>query len=180
MSIIWLTRGLLVLILFSVLNCCTSQKMHSQSKLQKLPVSVEPETAAVVPESPSVVVSPSPIPKARFYVHSVRWKGETLFTIAKWYTGSGKNWQALSSANPKFNPDRIFINDKIFIPEDLMKNRKPMPLSFVPSFSRKKNVQSFQSNKPSNENDVTDIFGPIESDLDFIESDTIELFKPIE
>ena len=198
MSIIWLTRGLLVLILFSVLNCCTSQKMHSQSKLQKLPVPVEPETVAVVPENPSVVVSPSPIPKARFYVHSVRWKGETLFTIAKWYTGSGKNWKALSKANPKLNPNRMSINDNIVIPENLIKYRKPMTLSFLSSFIRKKSVPSFESDKPSKENHVTEMFEPIESDLpsiesatvelygpiendpDFIDSDTIELFKPIE
>ena len=182
MSTIWLTRGLLVLILLSVLNCCTHQKTHPRSKLQKLPVqvTVKPETATVVPESPSEIVSPSSIPEPRFYVHRVRWKGETLFIIAKWYTGSGKNGRALSNANPKLNPNRIFINDNIFIPEDLMKYRKPMPLSFLSSFTRKKSVQSFQSNKPSNENDVTEMFGPIEADLPLIESGKVELFGPIE
>jgi hypothetical protein len=217
MSTIWLTRGLLVLILFSVLTSCTYQKTRSRSKLQKLPVpvmdkfdtpaeesetplpvEVKLKTATVVPESPSEVVSPSPIPESRFYVHRVRWQGETLFIIAKWYTGSGENWKALSNANPKLNPNIITINDNIFIPEDLMKYRKPMPFSFPSSFIRKKSVQSYQSNNSSNENDVTEmfgpietdlpsidsgkveLFGPIENDLGFIDSDTIELFKPIE
>ena len=184
MSTVWQTmvQSLLFLTLLCVLNCCTYQKTHSRSKLQKLPVpvTVKPETATVVPESPSEVVPPSPIPEPRFYVHRVRWKGETLFIIAKWYTGSGKNWKALSNANPKLNPNGIVINGNIFIPEDLMKYRKPMPLSFLSSFIRGKSVQSFQSNKPSNENDVTEMFGPIEADLPSIESGKVELFGPIE
>ncbi len=201
MSTVWQTmvQSLLFLTLLCVLNCCTYQKTHSRSKLQKLPVpvtvkpetaaveretplpvEVKPKTATVVPENPSEVVSPSPIPESRFYIHRVRWKGETLFIIAKWYTGSGKNWKALSNANPKLNPNRIVINGNIFIPEDLMKYRKPMPLSFLSSFIRGKSVQSFQSNKPSNENDVTEMFGPIEADLPSIESGKVELFGPIE
>jgi len=182
MSSIWLTRGLPVLIIFSGLTGCAYQKTHSRSRLQKLPVpvTVKPETATVVPESPSEVVSPSPIPAPRFYVHRVRWKGETLFIIAKWYTGSGKNWKTLSNVNPKLNPNLMIINENIFIPEDLMKSRKPMPLSFPSSFIRKKSVPSFQSNKPSNENHVTEMFGPIEADLASIESGTVELYGPIE
>ena len=182
MSSIWLTRGLLVLIIFSGLTGCAYQKTHSRSRLQKLPVPVpvKPETATLVPESPSAVVSPSPIPAPRFYIHRIRWKGETLFIIAKWYTGSGKNWKALSKANPKLNPNLMIINDNIFIPENLIKYRKPMTLSFLSSFIRKKRVQSFQSDKPSNENHVTEMFGPIEADLASIESATVELFGPIE
>lgn len=182
MSAIWLTRGLRVLIIFSVLTGCTYQKTHSRSKLQKLPVPVpeKPETAILVPESPPAVVSPSPIPGPNFYVHRVRWKGETLFIIAKWYTGSGKNWRALSKANPKLNPNRMSINENIVIPEDLIKYRKPMPLSFLSSFIRKKRGQSFESNKPSKENHVTEMFGPIEADLASIESGNVELFGPIE
>jgi hypothetical protein len=182
MSTIWLTRGLRVLIIFSVLTGCTYQKTHSRSKLQKPPVPVaeKPETATVVPESPSVVVPPSPIPASRFYIHRIRWKGETLFIISKWYTGSGKNWKALSKANPKLNPNRMSINDNIVIPENLIKYRKPMPLSFLSSFIRKKSVPSFESDKPSKENHVTEMFEPIESDLPSIESATVELFGPIE
>lgn len=182
MSIIWLTRGLRVLIIFSVLTGCTYQKTHSRSKPQKLPVPVpeKPEPVTVVPESPSAVVSPSPIPAPNFYVHRVRWKGETLFIIAKWYTGSGKNWNALSKANPKLNPNRMIINDNIIISENLIKYRKPMPLSFLSSFIRKKRGQSFESDKPSKENHVTEIFGPVETDLASIESGNVELFGPIE
>jgi len=200
MSTIWLTRGLRVLIIFSMLTGCTYQKTHSRPKPQKLPVPVpeKPEPVTVVPETPSVVVPRPPIPVPSFYMHKVRWKGETLFIIAKWYTGSGKNWKALSNANPKLNPNLMNINEDIFIPEDLMKSHKPMPLSFLSSFIRKNSIQSYRSNKPSKKNHITEMFGPIEADLpsiesgnlelfgpkendpDFIDSDAIDLFKPIE
>ena len=179
---IWLTRGLRVFIIFSLLTGCTYQKMYSRSQPQKppLPVPVKPEPVTVVPEIPSKVVPPSPIPAPRFYIHRVRWKGETLFIISKWYTGSGNNWKALSKANPKLNPNLMIINEKIFIPEDLMKTRKPMPLSFLSSIIHKKSASSFQANKPSNENLVTEMFGPIESDSSPTESATLELYGPVE
>ena len=186
---IWLTRGLRVFLIFSVLTGCTYQKMHSRSKPQKppLPVPVKPEPVTVVPETPelvprapSEVLPPSPKPAPRFYIHRVRWKGETLFIISKWYTGSGNNWKALSKANPKLNPNLMIINEKIFIPEDLMKTRKPMPLSFLSSIIRKKSASSVQANRPSNENHVTEMFGPIESDSSSIESATLELYGPVE
>jgi len=172
MSNVWKTiaQSLLVLILLCVLNCSTHQKTHTRQKVQELPV----------PETPTEPESPLPTPEPGFYIHRVRWPGETLSIIAQWYTGSWKNWKALSNANPKLNPNRIFINDNILIPEDLLKSHKPMPLSFLSSSIRKKSVQSSQSKKPSNENDVTEMFEPIEADLPSIESGKVELFEPIE
>ena len=113
-------------------------------------------------------------------MHRVRWPGETVSIIAQWYTGSWKNWKALSNANPTLDPNRIVIGVNIFIPEDLLKSRNPMPISILSSSIRKKSVQSFQSNKPSNESDVTEMFGPIEADLPSVESGKVELFGPIE
>ena len=113
-------------------------------------------------------------------MHRVRWPGETLSIIAQWYTGSWKNWKALSNANPTLDPNRIVIGVNIFIPENLLKSRKPMPLSILSSPVRKKDVQSFPTKKPSNESDVTEMFGPIEADLPSMESGKVELFEPIE
>jgi hypothetical protein len=70
-------------------------------------------------------------------VHKVRWPGETLSVIAKWYTGDFDNWKALTKANPKLNPNRMFIGTKILIPEDLVKNREPMPQEFLGKFASK-------------------------------------------
>ena len=61
------------------------------------------------------------------YEHTVRWPGESLSLIAKWYTGSFMNWKKLAGANPGINPDLIKANDVILIPSDLVKTREPLP-----------------------------------------------------
>jgi hypothetical protein len=194
-----MARSLLVLILACVLNCSTSPKRHSQQKLTELPVpvtvapetavavpeisapmEVKPKTSAVVPKTPSELESPLLTPEPRFYIHRVRWSGETLSIIAQWYTGSLKNWKALSNANPTLDLNRIVIGANIFIPEDLLKSHKPMPFSFLSSSVPKKRVQAFPSKKPSTASGAAELFGPIETDQSSIESGRVELFGPIE
>jgi hypothetical protein len=182
-----------------VLNCSTSQKRHSQPKHKELPVpvKVEPETAAAVPETPapmkiklktsavgpetpSELEPPSLTPEPRIYIHRVRWPGETLSIIAQWYTGSLKNWKTLSNANPTLDLNRIVIGANIFIPEDLLKSHKPMPFSFLSSSVPKKRVQALTSKNPSTASGAPELFGPIETDQASIEFGLVELFGPIE
>jgi hypothetical protein len=177
-----LARGLVIIALLCVLNGCGFQKTHSRPTLQELPVPVEikTETDAIVKKTPSEVKSPSPTSEPGFYIHRVRWPGETLSTISQWYTGSCKNWKPLSQANPSLHPNRIEIGDNIFIPEVLLKSRKPMPFSFLSSSVRKKSVQDFPAEKSSIESDAVELFGPMGTDQPSIESHKIELFGPIE
>jgi hypothetical protein len=67
----------------------------------------------------------------------VQWPGETLPIVSKWYTGAGSNWQFLADANPNINPERLYSGNRIFIPEDLLKNRKPMPKAFIAQYQHK-------------------------------------------
>lgn len=60
-------------------------------------------------------------------VHTVRWSGETLGTIARWYTGSASRWRAIAGANPDLEPERLRLDDEVLIPEDLAVRRAPMP-----------------------------------------------------
>lgn len=177
-----LAGGLVILSLLCVLNGCGFQKTYSRPTLQEPPVPVEikPETDAVVKKTPSEVKPPSPTSEPGFYIHRVHWPWETLSTISQWYTGSWKNWKSLSKANPSLHPNRIEIGNNIFIPEALMKSRKPMPISFLSSSVRKKSVQSFPSKKSSIESDAVDLFGPMDTDQPSIESHRVELFGPIE
>lgn len=177
-----LARGLVILSLLCVLNGCGFQKTRFRTTLQKFPVPVEikPETDAVVKKTPSEVKPPSPTSEPGFYIHRVRWPGETLSTISQWYTGSWKNWKNLSKANPSLHPNRIEIGNNIFIPEALMKSRKPMPISFLSSSVHKKSVQSFPSKKSSIESDAVDLFGPMDTDQPSVESHRVELFGQIE
>lgn len=53
-------------------------------------------------------------------VHSVSKKGETLSAIARRYTGAASNWKKLEAANPKINPHRLRIGDRIVVPGELI------------------------------------------------------------
>ena len=66
-----------------------------------------------------------------YFVHQVRWRGETLSLIAKWYTGHYGNWKALAQANPSLNPNRIALGNRIYIPPEKMKTQKPLPRKVV-------------------------------------------------
>ena len=85
--------------------------------------------------------------KTDFFNHTIKWPGENLGIIARWYTGSFKNWMYLVEANPGINPRRIEIGDSILIPKDLMKTRRPMPIEFLLSATSKRNTTS-SINKP--------------------------------
>ena len=84
-------------------------------------------------DSNSVKAKPakSKVKKESYYVHKVRWEGETLSLIAKWYTGSQKNWKVLAKNNSWLEPNDLSIGHKIFIPRNLLKTKKPMPRDFV-------------------------------------------------
>ena len=59
--------------------------------------------------------------------HKVRWPGESLSLIAKWYTGHLENWKALARANPNLNPNRINLGNVIYIPSEMLKTKKLLP-----------------------------------------------------
>lgn len=69
--------------------------------------------------------------RVHYFVHQVRWRGETLSLIAKWYTGHYTNWKALARANPELNPNHITLGDRIHIPAEMMKTKKQLPRKVV-------------------------------------------------
>lgn len=92
------------------------------------------------------------------FVHTVRWKGETLSIIAEWYTGDSNNWKALANSDSKLNPTLLIAGNQILIPNHLLKTRKPMPDKFVASFRTNRSLSSNQQV----ENDNDEFFGPKE------------------
>jgi len=76
-----------------------------------------------------------------FYVHPVKWEGETLSILAKWYTGSLDNWKAIAKVNPVLDPNRIIIGNEIRIPTSLLITRNPMPKSFLAGFGLEKKIK---------------------------------------
>ena len=76
------------------------------------------------------------------FFHQVRWEGETLSLIAKWYTGDWRNWKALAEVNPWVEPNNMFAGLKVKIPRQLLKNQKDMPREFVLSSSTQNKARS--------------------------------------
>ena len=76
-------------------------------------------------------MQPEPPKEPPYLVHTVKWPGETLALIAKWYTGDTENWRAIAKANPKLDPRRIRLRSQIQIPSELLKNREPMSREFA-------------------------------------------------
>jgi hypothetical protein len=141
------------------------------------PVAPEPETAVIAPSTSDLKM---PTPEPHFFLHKVRWPEETLSHIAKWYTGSVKNWKAIAKINPELDPKKIDIGDTISIPEDLLTSRKPMPHSFVQPVVRKKNTPRSSSNETATQPESPKLFGPIVSKPSITETDSPKLFGPVE
>jgi len=99
-----------------------------------------------------------------YYVHTVRWQGETLSYIAKWYTGQFRNWKVLATANPTLNPNRIHKGNQIIIPDGVLKTRRPLPKDFMAKLTSQ-TANEKTSVKPSSqpkEEKVIPLFGPKE------------------
>ena len=144
-------RILASVVLLWVCGGCAALEKTTKSKTEEVAAeavttpSVEPETGAKQQESAP-------------FVHTVRWVGESVSLIAKWYTGSYKNWRKIAAANPKLNPNIIRIGDKIVIPQELLKTKDPMKRDFISS--SKKKSEPVKSEEHSKEAESTELFGP--------------------
>ncbi len=78
--------------------------------------------------------APLPLPAEDYFTHKVKWPGESLSIIAKWYIGQLQDWKLLAKHNPELNPNQIFVGDDIRIPKSRMQTHEPMPREFVEQF----------------------------------------------
>jgi hypothetical protein len=111
-----------------------------------------------------------PLKQRPHFVHEARYQGENLEIIAKWYTGDSKNWSALADANPHIDFKQVTIGNSVYIPEDLLKKRDPLPREFIASFNKKPEPRSRtkpkkkeKKQKPElipEEKDEFELFGP--------------------
>lgn len=132
-------------------------------------------------EAPEEVVRALPVkPENRYYVHVVRWEGETLSGIAEWYTGSWKNWEAIARANSSIDPERIRLGNRIQIPASLLKTREPMPREFRPVAGREtQTARPFPARLRTKEPDTTPVVETERRDKDRgALPGKIELFGP--
>jgi hypothetical protein len=167
-----------------MINSCTQKTRITKSYE---PQSQQTPSAEIMPppklESESHAVDEAPrstLAEPRFYVHKIRWSGETLSHIARWYTGSAKNWKAIVEVNPGINYKKILIGDKVLIPEELLKTRQPMPRAFLTASVRKEDPFSFLPEQPSEEPERLELFNPIDTHPATTEPEKLELFEPVD
>lgn len=158
-----MVKGLFILVTIWMFIGCAHPHRPSVSK----PVSI----AALEEPSP-------PVTKNDFYVHKVRWSGETLSIITQWYTGTYKNWPTVATANPDLNPDLISYGDDILIPSDLLTTNEPMPREFLRTSSRKTKPSPSPRVESAIESVEIELFGPQDTEKTPLGLEEIELFGP--
>ncbi|MCK5195487.1 MAG: LysM peptidoglycan-binding domain-containing protein [Desulfobulbaceae bacterium] len=170
----WLKRiakeSFLIIVVWMIAGCTFLQRSSTPLPPSEAPV-VEPEPI------PEVSLKIPVLKKAEFYVHKVRWPGETLAVIARWYTGMQKNWEVIVKVNSDFDPKRMVIGDKILIPADILKTRKPMPREYLRNSVPKRDTSSSSRAKSITESDKTKVLDSPEKDRSVTESKKIELFE---
>lgn len=149
---------------------CASEPVVKQQERPPSPTVVAPQepVATIPPVTPAPVALPKvgatdqePSNALPYFLHTVKWHGETLSLIAAWYTGKSTNWKALAEINPDINPSRIFVGNIIRIPEGLVKTRDPMPKKYVDR-SHKSGKNHLPANTAPAEphEEETPLFGP--------------------
>ena len=75
-----------------------------------------------------------------FYLHRVRYQGETLSLISKWYVGSTDS-QILSEVTPGLVERNLQIGDIVLIPAQRLMRREALKKNFIPRVEEKKLVR---------------------------------------
>ena len=70
---------------------------------------------------------PAEPPPIQYYTHTISAQGETLASIARWYTGSANNWEQILEHNPGMDVKRMRIGSNVQIPNDMLVRSTPMP-----------------------------------------------------
>ena len=176
---------IVILFLMSMYSCRSARPKPAPASSQPPPATSEPASTPPKtsppqrsspppskPGPPQKEVTPLPSEKPfqeeTYYTHTVKWSGETVSIIAAWYTGDLDNWKVLAEVMTKNNPNadikRIYVGNKILIPENLLKTRETMPQEFVDSFYKKSKPEKAPPKPvPSEaEEEEPKLFGPKE------------------
>lgn len=130
--------------------CVSDSTTKEDAAVQAPPAAPVPEAPAVTstapaPAMPPPAKAPSATAPARpalpegttYFVHTIRYQGETISIIAAWYLGDKMRFDVLAAANPEITPTQVRVGMRIKIPEDLAKTKEPMPKEFVDGFYKR-------------------------------------------
>ena len=136
---LWVITGFLFAMLWS---CASSSKGASK-----------PDKTVSTPDK--TIATP-----LTYYIHTVKWPGETLSIIAGWYTDDVQNWTILAEANPDIDPKVVVVGQKINIPENIMTTRSPMTKAHVDSYYHKAGKQKPRSSPSETKDEAPTLYGP--------------------
>lgn len=84
------------------------------------------------------------------FLHPITYPGETLHTIALWYTGSANNWKQIRNYNANVKLSELPLKSIIRIPASLMVTQQLLPKDFVDAHKvRRKPQKKTSSASPS-------------------------------
>ena len=169
-------RCIMVMLILWPVGCSIFQPAGQEKVPPETPVPPATKQALDSPQD----VRPLPPPEVKYLNHKIKWPGENLILIARWYTGSAKNWVRLVEANPGIEPRRIQIGDSILIPEDLLKTRQPMPIEFLSAATSPPKTPPSPSAKKAGNSDKIDLFGPVDTEAQKSDADDIDSPLPLE
>jgi hypothetical protein len=139
-------RLTLALVATATFAACASEPAKKEE------VTVQPPSTAPAPEAPAAAPGAAPPAKApaaaapakpalpegtTYFVHTIRYQGETISIIAAWYLGDKMRFDVLATANPDINPALVRVGMRVKIPESMAKTREPMPKEFVDGFYKR-------------------------------------------
>lgn len=142
-----------------------SKKSTEPTKAKEPP----PPPAPAPPPSPPAPAPPRDLPPApvkkapveEFILHKVA-AGETLATIAKWYSGKAAAWREIAAANPGVDPDRLRDGQPLKIPLAIATLHKEPPDHSAAGAAApaKKSVKEPEAPAKSTEASTKPVFGP--------------------
>jgi Tfp pilus assembly protein FimV len=181
-KVYWWIIGMIFLM--TLVSCRSTARKPEPTPSQPPSAPSEPATAPQKSSPPQRTSPPpskpapppreaAPLPSEKslldetYFTHTVKHSGETISIIAAWYTGDLDNWKVLAEVITKNNPNadikRIYVGNKILIPENLLKTRETMPQEFVDSFYKKSKPEKVAPKPvPSEAEEEPKLFGPKE------------------
>ena len=121
----------------------------------------------VVSIPPSLLKTRVPLPQkvaakytSDYFAYTVKQVNEKLEDIAGWYTGNPANWKLLARANPDLKPDDLKVGDEVYIPLNLLKNRKPRPESASAAAASKPAAKTPPAEPKPAADEKIKLFGP--------------------
>jgi hypothetical protein len=109
-----------------------------------------------------VDMPPTALEKPEFIFHKVM-AGETMATIARWYTGKESQWRLIAEKNPGMDPWRLKKDDIVKVPVVIATAHKEQPnFSTVPRRKPKKGAATGKPGEAAEEASEGEdaVFGP--------------------